>query len=127
MDDDHLVGKLTGELIASFGMEVQVVAGGAEALEVMPKFQPRIVFVDIGMPGIDGYETAAGSDSFPAEIRYSSRRCRVGASPRTLSEAPRLDLTGILLNRSKSQNWKICSPRSYQPEQMRRGVVIHIG
>lgn len=58
VDDDHLVGKLTGELIASFGMEVQVVSGGAEALEVMPKFQPRIVFVDIGMPGIDGYETA---------------------------------------------------------------------
>jgi signal transduction histidine kinase len=57
VDDDHLVGKLTGELIASFGMEVQVVAGGAEALEVIPKFQPRIVFVDLGMPGMDGYET----------------------------------------------------------------------
>jgi signal transduction histidine kinase len=57
VDDDLLVGKLTGELIASFGMEVQVVAGGAEALEVIPKFQPRIVFVDLGMPGIDGYET----------------------------------------------------------------------
>jgi CheY-like chemotaxis protein len=57
VDDDHLLGKLIGELIASFGMEVQVVDGGAEALEVMPKFQPRIVFVDIGMPGMDGYET----------------------------------------------------------------------
>ncbi|NUJ78789.1 hybrid sensor histidine kinase/response regulator [Methylocystis sp. FS] len=57
VDDDHLVGKLTGELIASFGMEVQVVPGGAEALEVISKFQPRIVFVDLGMPGMDGYET----------------------------------------------------------------------
>ena len=57
VDDDHLVGKLTGELIASFGMEVRVVPGGAEALEVIPKFQPRIVFVDLGMPGMDGYET----------------------------------------------------------------------
>ncbi|MGB5083622.1 MAG: hybrid sensor histidine kinase/response regulator [Methylocystis silviterrae] len=57
VDDEHLVGKLTGELIASFGMEVKVVAGGAEALEVIPKFQPRIVFVDLGMPGMDGYET----------------------------------------------------------------------
>lgn len=58
VDDDQLVGKLTGELIASFGMEVQVVPGGAEALDVIPKFHPSIVFVDLGMPGIDGYETA---------------------------------------------------------------------
>jgi len=57
VDDDQLVGKLTGELIASFGMEVQVVIGGAEALEVIPKFQPRVIFVDLGMPGMDGYET----------------------------------------------------------------------
>ncbi|MBG0798519.1 response regulator [Methylocystis sp. L43] len=57
VDDDQLVGKLTGELIASFGMEVQVVPGGAEALEVIPKFQPRVIFVDLGMPGMDGYET----------------------------------------------------------------------
>ncbi|KAF0136626.1 MAG: histidine kinase [Methylocystaceae bacterium] len=57
VDDDPLVGNLTAELIASFGMEVQVVPGGAEALEAIPKFQPRIVFVDLGMPGMDGYET----------------------------------------------------------------------
>lgn len=57
VDDDRLVGKLTGEQIASLGMNVQVVAGGAEALEAIPKFKPRIVFVDIGMPGLDGYET----------------------------------------------------------------------
>lgn len=57
VDDDLLLSELTGELIASFGMEVQVVHGGAEALEVVPKFQPRIAFVDIGMPGMDGYET----------------------------------------------------------------------
>ncbi|WP_246716454.1 MULTISPECIES: hybrid sensor histidine kinase/response regulator [unclassified Methylocystis] len=57
VDDDQLVGKLTGELIASFGMEVRVVTGGAEALEVIPKFQPRVIFVDLGMPGMDGYET----------------------------------------------------------------------
>lgn len=57
VDDDHLLGMLTGELIESFGLEVQVVAGGAEALNAIPKFQPRIVLVDIGMPGMDGYET----------------------------------------------------------------------
>jgi signal transduction histidine kinase/CheY-like chemotaxis protein len=57
VDDDRLVGELTGELIASFGMNVRVVAGGAEALEIIPQFKPRIVFVDIGMPGLDGYET----------------------------------------------------------------------
>jgi CheY-like chemotaxis protein len=58
IDDDALLAELTGELIASFGAAVKVVHSGPEALAAIPQFEPQLVFVDIGMPGMDGYETA---------------------------------------------------------------------
>ena len=32
--------------------------GGAAALELLAEFKPQLVVLDIGMPGMDGYETA---------------------------------------------------------------------
>ncbi|HTV76865.1 MAG TPA: response regulator [Steroidobacteraceae bacterium] len=40
------------------GHEVRTAADGLEALEIAEEFQPHVVLLDIGMPGIDGYETA---------------------------------------------------------------------
>jgi CheY-like chemotaxis protein len=40
------------------GHEVRTAADGLEALAVAEEFLPQVVLLDIGMPGIDGYETA---------------------------------------------------------------------
>jgi CheY-like chemotaxis protein len=40
------------------GHEVRTAADGLEALAIAEEFQPQVVLLDIGMPGIDGYETA---------------------------------------------------------------------
>ena len=40
------------------GHEVRTAADGREALEIAEEFKPQVVLLDIGMPGIDGYETA---------------------------------------------------------------------
>ncbi len=40
------------------GHEVRTAADGLEALAIAEDFQPQVVLLDIGMPGIDGYETA---------------------------------------------------------------------
>ena len=40
------------------GHEVRTAADGLEALQIAEEFQPHVVLLDIGMPGIDGYETA---------------------------------------------------------------------
>ena len=40
------------------GHEVRTAGDGLEALHVAEDFKPQVVLLDIGMPGIDGYETA---------------------------------------------------------------------
>jgi CheY-like chemotaxis protein/anti-sigma regulatory factor (Ser/Thr protein kinase) len=38
--------------------EVRTAESGARALEIAAQFRPEFVFIDIGMPGMDGYELA---------------------------------------------------------------------
>jgi CheY-like chemotaxis protein len=40
------------------GHDVEVAHDGASALALAKTFQPHVVFLDIGMPGMDGYEVA---------------------------------------------------------------------
>lgn len=45
-------------LLDNMGHEVQVAYDGYQALDAITAFQPGAIFLDIGMPGIDGFETA---------------------------------------------------------------------
>ena len=39
------------------GFQVEQAASGHECLQVLPRFAPHLVFMDLAMPGIDGWET----------------------------------------------------------------------
>jgi PAS domain S-box-containing protein len=57
--DDNVDAACSLEmLLKSLGHETRVVNDGAEALRVAPEYRPSIVLLDIGMPGLDGYEVA---------------------------------------------------------------------
>jgi CheY-like chemotaxis protein len=57
--DDNRDGAQSLALMLDLeGHEVRTAADGLEALEIAEDFQPHVVLLDIGMPGIDGYETA---------------------------------------------------------------------
>jgi two-component system CheB/CheR fusion protein len=58
VDDNHDSADSLGMLLEALGAEVQVAHGGIEALEAYGSFQPDVVLLDIGMPGMDGYEVA---------------------------------------------------------------------
>jgi CheY-like chemotaxis protein len=45
-------------LLRGLGHDVEAVDGGFAALERGPEFHPRVVLLDLGMPGLDGFETA---------------------------------------------------------------------
>jgi CheY-like chemotaxis protein len=58
VDDNHDGADSLRLLLRSLGLEVQVAYGGAEALALMESYVPELVLLDIGMPGMDGYEVA---------------------------------------------------------------------
>jgi len=57
--DDNVDAATTLELLLrSLGHQTRTVHDGAQALRVSPEFRPDIVLLDIGMPGLNGYEVA---------------------------------------------------------------------
>ncbi len=58
VDDNEDACVTTAKLLSSRGYEVRTAEGGRQALEIAPDFKPQVVFLDLGMPGMDGLETA---------------------------------------------------------------------
>jgi hypothetical protein len=45
-------------LLRVMGNDVQTAYDGPAALDLVESFRPEVVILDLGMPGMDGYETA---------------------------------------------------------------------
>ena len=58
VDDNRDAAESLAVLLKLLGVEVQVVTSGRDALEAVPAYKPAVVLLDIGMPGMDGYEVA---------------------------------------------------------------------
>ncbi|RYF36556.1 MAG: response regulator, partial [Comamonadaceae bacterium] len=68
VDDNHDAGDSLAMILEMLGAQVQVARSGAEAIEAFPAYQPSAVLLDIGMPGMNGYEVARTLRSrFPAQ------------------------------------------------------------
>jgi CheY-like chemotaxis protein len=58
VDDFADITTTLGELVALLGHPVCVANRGEEALDLAREFRPDLVLLDLGMPGLDGYEVA---------------------------------------------------------------------
>src|SRR5205814_1732660 len=58
VDDNVDAADGLGALLEMLGAEVRVVHDGEGALAALASYQPAVVFLDIGMPSMDGYEVA---------------------------------------------------------------------
>ena len=58
VDDNRDGAQSLAMLLDLTGHEVRTAADGLEALAIAEQFRPQVVLLDIGMPGMDGYETA---------------------------------------------------------------------
>jgi len=58
VDDNQDAADSLGMLLNFLGAEVHVVHDGKSALESMKAFQPEVVLLDLGMPGMNGLEVA---------------------------------------------------------------------
>ncbi|HEX5338470.1 MAG TPA: response regulator [Gallionella sp.] len=58
VDDDYAVADSTAMLLELEGYTVHVVDNGLAALAQIAVFRPQVVLLDIGLKGMDGFETA---------------------------------------------------------------------
>jgi PAS domain S-box-containing protein len=59
VDDNRDAAETLSALLDVMGHAAPVANDGPQALRMMRSFRPQVVFLDIGMPGMSGYEVAA--------------------------------------------------------------------
>ncbi len=57
-DDNIDAGESLAMLLRLDGHEVELASNGAQAVELFDRMRPEIAILDIGMPGLNGYEVA---------------------------------------------------------------------
>jgi twitching motility two-component system response regulator PilG len=59
IDDSKTIRRTAETLLKKEGCDVQTAVDGFEALSKISDLKPQIIFVDIMMPRLDGYQTCA--------------------------------------------------------------------
>ncbi len=58
VDDNEDSADTLGTLVSIWGHEVRQANDGPSALEVAREFRPEVILLDIGLPGMGGYDVA---------------------------------------------------------------------
>jgi CheY-like chemotaxis protein len=58
VDDNRDLAESLGMVLRLWGHDVKVVYDGPGALATAREYRPDVIFLDIGLPGLDGYEVA---------------------------------------------------------------------
>lgn len=80
VDNERTDRELLRNLLEPLGFEVEEAESGLEALELLPRWQPHLVFVDLGMPGIDGWETLRRMRALPASAAAPAKLAILSAN-----------------------------------------------
>jgi PAS domain S-box-containing protein len=66
VDDNHDAAGSLAILLRIMGNDVRTAGDGPAALAAIASFQPSVVLLDLGMPGMSGYEVAERIQNLPA-------------------------------------------------------------
>ena len=58
VEDNQDIRESSCDLLSMAGFEVKGASTGFEALEMAPAFGPNVVLLDVGLPGLSGYDVA---------------------------------------------------------------------
>ncbi len=88
VDDDPFIRKLVATTLEDVaGFELTEAANGRQALEIAHGEPPELVFLDIDMPEIDGYEACRRLRSDPATAQATIVMLTAAAGPEAEREA----------------------------------------
>ncbi len=65
VDDNADAAQSQARLLRMLGHEAETASDGEDALRKAARFQPQVVLLDIGMPGMDGFEVARRLRALP--------------------------------------------------------------
>jgi CheY-like chemotaxis protein len=65
VDDNQDAAETLAMVLQMGGHEVLLAHDGPAALDIAQRHQPSVVFLDIGMPGMSGYDTAGRMRALP--------------------------------------------------------------
>ena len=71
IDDNRQTADALHQMLAALDVEARVSYGSSPALELLQTFTPRLILLDINMPGVDGLEV----------LSYLRREPRLAAVP----------------------------------------------
>jgi CheY-like chemotaxis protein len=57
VDNEAVDREMLVSVLAPLGFLLDQAASGEECLEVLPRFRPHVILMDLAMPGMDGWET----------------------------------------------------------------------
>lgn len=66
VDDHSAIRRLAAEVLTGAGFRVMTADDGAATVELAARYRPALILLDIIMPGVDGYATAAHLRGHPA-------------------------------------------------------------
>jgi len=58
VDDNSDIADALGSLLELHGCEVRVAHSGEDGVEIAVAFKPGLIFMDLGLPGMNGYQAA---------------------------------------------------------------------
>jgi CheY-like chemotaxis protein len=94
IDDSREMADAVAQMLSLFDIEAEAVYGSRDAMLVMRDFTPDIVFLDINMPGVDGFEVMGYMRRFPHLEHIPVVYATSDDQPETLNKARK---TGALL------------------------------
>jgi signal transduction histidine kinase/ActR/RegA family two-component response regulator len=127
IDDNVPAASALKRLVSALGGECQMAFDGESGIACVHEFRPDVVFLDIGMPGMDGYETCRrirqeiGSDVMVVALtgwgqeRDRQEAAQAGFDVHLAKPADPLMLEQLLANH------KTASPRNVAATRPRRG------
>ncbi len=66
VEDNPALAQTSGWLVEAMGHDYRIAHNGADALAVAPDYRPDVVMLDIGLPGMNGYDICRAMRQEPA-------------------------------------------------------------